>query len=104
MKKAVGKLVWNGQLSSKFGQAQVSSHGVCILRNLIFLCGNLLDLVRMDKYDFNFKGAPFFLENLVFKEVNRICSIQRVDVVAAKGVCLAGVVQIESHAVCFLDF
>ena len=32
LKKAVGKLARNGQLSSKFGQAQVSSHGVCILR------------------------------------------------------------------------
>ena len=58
----------------------------------------------MDKYDFNFKGAPFFLENLVFKEVNCICSIQRVDVIAAEGIRLAGVVQTESHAVCFLEF
>ena len=44
------------------------------------------------------------MENLVFQEVNRICTIKRVDVVAAEGVRLAGVVQTESHAVCFLDF
>ena len=100
MKKAVGKLAWNGQLSSKFGQAQVSSHGVCILS---IFC-NLLDFVWIEKYEFYFKWSPFFLKNLVFKEVNGVCSIQRVDVVAAEGVRLAGVVQTESHAVCFLHF